>query len=90
MILEIVRSAIYILCLLTSAACAYLLFQGYVRSSTRLLLWSGLCFAFLAVNSLVVVLDIVVLADVDLQVWRHVAALLAVGTLLFGLVWETD
>ena len=34
--------------------------------------------------------DIVVLADVDLQAWRHVAALLAVGTLLFGLVWETD
>lgn len=28
----------YILCLQTSAACAYLLFQGYARSSTLLLL----------------------------------------------------
>ena len=90
MILEILQSAIYVLCLLTSAACAWLLFQGYARSSIRLLLWSGLCFAFLAVNSLVVVVDIMVLADVDLQAWRHAAALLAVGTLLFGLVWEAD
>jgi hypothetical protein len=90
MIVEIVKSAIYVLCLITSAACAWLLFQGYVRSSTRLLLWSGLCFAFLAINSLIVVLDIVVLADVDLQSWRHLAALAAVGTLLFGLVWEAD
>jgi len=90
MIFEILRSTLYVLCLITSAACAWLLFQGYARSSIRLLLWSGLCFAFLAVNSLVVVLDIVVLADADLQAWRHAATLLAVGTLLFGLVWETD
>jgi hypothetical protein len=87
---EIIKSAIYVLCLATSGACAYLLFQGYLRSSTRLLLWSGLCFALLAVNSLIVVLDILVLTGVDLQTYRHGAALLAVGTLIFGLVWETD
>ena len=90
MTVEIIKSAIYVLCLVTSAACAYLLFQGYLRSSTRLLFWSGLCFAFLAVNSLIVVLDMLVLAEVDLQTYRHVAAVLAVGTLIFGLVWETD
>ncbi len=81
---------IYGLCALTSAACAALLLRSYFGTRFRLLLWSGLCFAFLAVNSLVVVLDIVVLADADLQAWRHAATLLAVGTLLFGLVWETD
>jgi len=90
MMVEIIKSAIYILCLVTSAACAWLLLQGYLRSSTRLLLWSALCFAFLAINSLIVVLDIVVLADVDLQTFRHAAALVAVGTLIFGLVWEAD
>jgi hypothetical protein len=90
MIVEFVKSAIYILCLITSAACAWLLLQGYLRTSTRLLLWSALCFAFLAINSLIVVMDILVLTDWDLQEYRHGAALVAVGTLLFGLVWEAD
>ena len=90
MIVEVIKSAIYVLCLITSAACAYLLFQGYWRSSARLLLWSSICFAFLAINSLIVVFDMVLLSDVDFQSYRHAASLFAVGTLLFGLVWETD
>lgn len=56
----------------------------------RLLFWSGLCFGFLSLNSIVVIFDILVFPNANLQVFRHAASLAAVGTLLFGLVWETE
>ena len=79
---------IYVLCLLAGVLCTWLLLRGYRRSGTRLLLWSGLCFGFLSLNSLVVLTDILLLPAGDLQLLRHIASLAAVGTLLFGLVWE--
>ena len=85
-----VQVAIYTLCLIASAACALLLLRGFVRSQTRLLLWSGICFCFLSLNSLVVLFDLLIFADRDLQAWRHAASLMAVGVLLFGLVWESE
>lgn len=88
--MEMVKIAIYVLCVLTSAACSYLLIRGYWRSGTRLLFWSGLCFGFLSVNSIIVILDILVFSAADLQAFRHSASLAAVGALLVGLVWETE
>ena len=88
--LEPLNIAIYLLCLLTSSACAWLLLRGYLRSGTHLLLWSGVCFGFLALNSLAVILDIVVFPDIDLQTLRLGASLAAVCTLLVGLVWESE
>jgi hypothetical protein len=88
--METVKIAIYVLCILTSAACSYLLLRGYWRSGTRLLFWSGLCFGFLSLNSIIVILDILIFPGADLQAFRHSASLAAVGTLLFGLVWETE
>lgn len=79
---------IYVLCLLSAALCTVLLLRGYRRSRTRLLLWSGFCFGFLSLNSLVVLADILFFPARDLQILRHGASLAAVGTLLFGLVWE--
>ena len=81
---------IYVLCLLAAALCTWLLLRGYGRSGTRLLLWSGLCFGFLSLNSLVTILDIIFFPDRDLQLLRHGASLLAVGTLLVGLIWEGE
>ena len=46
-------AAIYLLCMLTSMACAGLLLVAWRRSRYRLLLWSGLCFAGLTLNNLV-------------------------------------
>ncbi|HEV2900624.1 MAG TPA: DUF5985 family protein [Pseudaminobacter sp.] len=88
--METLKIAIYVLCVLTSAACSYLLLRGYWRSGARLLFWSGLCFSFLSLNSIVVILDILIFPSADLQFFRHSASLAAVGTLLFGLVWETE
>lgn len=81
---------VYMLCLLTSATCAWLLITSYRRYRQRLLLWSGLCFCLLAVNSLLVFFDIVVLPDVDLSPLRQGTCLLAVAVLLFGFIWEGD
>lgn len=81
---------IYSMCALTSVACAWLSLRGYLRSRYRLLFWSGLCFAGLSVNNMLLVLDKVVLPMVDLTTWRLVAALTAVVLLLFGLIWEEE
>jgi hypothetical protein len=46
--------------------------------------------ALLAVNNLLVVIDLVVLPTVDLVPLRNLASLAAVSVLLFGFVWETE
>jgi antibiotic biosynthesis monooxygenase (ABM) superfamily enzyme len=85
------QSAVYLLCLATSATCAVLLARNYARTKARLLLWSSLCFAFLALNNLIVVIDILVFPTiVDLSLWRLAASLVAVGVLLYGFIWESE
>ena len=56
----------------------------------RLLLWSALCFLFLAGNNFLVVLDLLVLPDSDLRLPRTLTALVAVGVLLFGFIWDLE
>ena len=85
------QSAVYLLCLATSIACAVLLARSYMRTRARLLLWSSLCFTFLAVNNLIVVVDILVFPTmVDLSLVRLFASLIAVGVLLYGFIWESE
>jgi hypothetical protein len=85
-----VAEAVYILCAATSAACAVLLLRAYARSRARFLLWSGLCFAFLALNNVVLYLDLAVFPEVDLRVVRHGTALAGLVLLLWGLVWDAE
>ncbi len=88
--MELAKISVYFLCLLTAGACFALLLRGYARSGTRLLLWSAVCFGFLAVHSAVVIVELMLLPATDLQMLRHLASLAAVGFLLFGLVWEAE
>ena len=83
-------TAVYSLCLLTSALCAWLLVRSWLRSGARLLLWSGLCFVLLALNNLLVILDNVVLPDLDLSIPRDLSTLIGLAFLLYGFIWETD
>ena len=86
---EIFPATVYVLCLLTSAACAWMLGRSYHRNGTRLLLWSSVCFAFLAANNLVLVLDLVVWGkDVDWRIPRISLSLAAVASLIWGFIWE--
>ena len=83
-------AAVYLLCFLTSAACALLLARNYRRTGARLLLWSALCFVFLAANNLVVIFDLLLIREVDFRLVRHLLSLAALGVLLFGFIWDLD
>jgi hypothetical protein len=83
-------AAVYLLCFLTSSACAGLLARSYRRTGARLLLWSAICFLLLAFNNLAVILDLLILPDVDFRLARHLLALAAVGVLLFGFIWDLE
>lgn len=82
--------AVYGLCLVASALCAALLIRSWLATRQRLLLWSGACFSLLAVNNLLVVLDMVVFAAVDFTVARQLTSLGAVSVLIYGFIWEVD
>jgi Family of unknown function (DUF5985) len=82
--------AVYLLCFATSAGCGALLVRSYFRTRTSLLLWTATCFVLLAVNSFLVVVDIVLLPQVDLQILRLIVTLAAIATLLYGFIWEID
>lgn len=79
----------YVLCALTSLACAVLLFRAYRSSGTRLLLWSAVCFLGLAINNVLIVVDVSLLAETDLSSWRSLPALAGVVALIYAMIWET-
>ena len=83
-------ATIYGLCALTALLCTILLLEAYRRGGYGLLLWSGLCFAGLTVNNLLLVLDKLVFVAVDLSVWRMSVALVAMAVLLYGMIWSTE
>ena len=80
---------VYVLCALTAGLCAYLLARSYRRTRLRLLLWSAICFAGLALNNVLLFVDKVLVPDTDLSLLRSASAFVAVATLLYGLIWET-
>lgn len=84
------QAIVYFLCLAASAGCAALLVRSYARTRTRLLLWSAACFVLLALNNLLVVVDLLLLPTIDLLPLRRLASTLGVAVLLFGFIWESD
>jgi hypothetical protein len=85
-----IAETVYVLCAATSLVCAVLLFDGHRRSGLALLFWSGLCFAGLAANNLLLFVDLIVVPDVDLSLWRGGTALASLAVLIYGLVWESS
>jgi len=81
-------AVIYSLCAITSALCAWLLVRAYRGTSSRLLLWSSLCFAGLTLNNVALWLDKLVFPATDLTILRTSIGLLATLVLLYGLIWE--
>jgi len=82
--------AIYTLCALTSLISSWLLSRAYWRTRSRLLLWSAISFAGLALNNLALWVDKLVLPQIDLSVLRTSIALIAMLALLYGMVWESE
>lgn len=77
---------VYILCALTSLACAALLYRRFRQTRTPLLFWSALCFAGLALNNALLLIDLYVFPQLDLFMLRTGAALVGTVVLLWGLV----
>jgi hypothetical protein len=76
--------------MLTSLACAWLLFAGYRRTRHRLLFWSGSCFAVMTLNNMFLLLDKVVLPNINFLPYRLISALVALLLLLYGLIYEKE
>lgn len=89
--MEIFKFLLFLLAALTSFGCMVLLFRGYARTRARLLLWSGLCFIFLTLNNVLLFVDTIVWpTEVDLRLYRLVAALAGVACLLYAFIWEAE
>jgi hypothetical protein len=80
---------VYLCCALTSVLCAVMLLRGYRGHHVPLLLWSGLCFAALALENAVLFVDLIVLPAVDLSVVRSALGLLGPTLLVGGLIAES-
>ena len=80
--------AVYVVCAATSAGCAVLLLRAWRHSGVRLLFWSFWCFAFLAVNNTLLVVDLAIVRGTDLSVPRAATALAGLLLLLYGLIYD--
>lgn len=87
----VVISAFYLLCFAASLLCMVLLLRSYLRSRSRLLLWSTLCFVCLSINNLLLFIDVVVLpTQVDLLPLRQFSTIAGLGILLYGFIWDAE
>ncbi|MBX3452179.1 MAG: hypothetical protein KF777_21670 [Planctomycetaceae bacterium] len=80
--------AVFALSAVTAILCSSLLIRGYRRNRVRLLLWSGVCFAALALENLVLIVN--EYTTVDLNAFRLLVPLIGLMALLYGLLWEID
>ena len=84
-----IAEGIFLACGATSLVVAAMLLRQYLRVRSRLLLWSVICFVGLAANNVLVYVDMVMFTGVDLSLYRAVAGTIAVGIMVYALVWET-
>ncbi len=81
---------VYLLCTVTAMTCGMLLFRGFRRNRTRLLLWCALFFLALALENLAVFVDLIIVPDMDLYLFRASIALVGVVLLVVGLIWDVE
>ena len=88
--MQLLPSAVYFLCCLASLVALWLVYRSYRVAPTRFMLWSTLAFVALAVNNVLLFVDVVLLPDISLLPLRHAVALIAAGLLLYGFIWEAE
>jgi len=87
---NVFRITLYALAVLSSLACAVLLFRGYRRRRVRLLMWSAICFVGLTINNVALFVDLVIFPEVDLRLARVVPALIGMVFLLYGFICDAE
>ena len=83
-------AVVYVLCALTSFACAVLLLRAYAERRVNLLFWSGLGFIGFALSNIFLVIDIIMVPGMDLRLFRSVPVLAGLAVLIYGMVWDTE
>ena len=80
---------VYILCGVTSVACALLLNRQYRLTQGGLLLWSTWCFVCLALTNILLYIDLVMFPLTDISVLRNAITLAGMMMLLYGMIRES-
>ncbi len=81
-------AVVYVLCAVTSFACALLLLRAYRQRHIHLLYWSGLGFIGFALGNLFMVIDRMLVRDLSL--FRTVPVLAGLFVLIYGLVLDSE
>jgi hypothetical protein len=81
---------VYALCALTSLVCFALLLRQHRRAPSRLALRSSVAFLFFAVANAILFVDLIILPEVDLKLWRNSANLIGTLILLLALTGESQ
>lgn len=83
-------SIVFSLCALASIYVAYILAKAYRERPSRILFWSAICFSGLALNNIVLFIDLVLMpTEVTFALLRNTIIVASVGSLVYGLVWDT-
>jgi hypothetical protein len=63
--------------------------RSYRAGHARVLLWCAVCFIGLALSNVLLVVDLIVVPQIDLSLLRTGTAAIAMGLLVFGLIWRS-
>jgi hypothetical protein len=89
--MDVFKSVLFLLAIVTSLACMVLLFRGYMRSGLRILMWSALCFVCLSINNILLYIELVLLpTNMDLRMFRYGSALVGMLFLIYGFIRESE
>jgi hypothetical protein len=79
----------FILCMVTSVVSALLLWRAARGPTRRLLLWSAAFFIGMAVNNLLLFIDVVTGPQVDWLTPANIVMALSLAGLIYALIWES-
>ena len=88
--MNVFRISLYALAVLSSLACAVMLFRGYARRRVRLLMWSAICFVGLTISNVALFVDLIIFPEIDLRLARLLPALTGMVCLLYGFICDTE
>lgn len=82
-------AAVYLLCALTSILCAVMLLKAFRKSKARLLFWTCIGFAGIAINNILLVVDMIVFPEITTILdWRTLPAVICMTIMIYGLIIE--
>jgi len=77
---------VYLLCARTSLVCCVMLLRHHRREAEDLLFQSAMAFLCFALGNSLLFVDLVLVPDVDLKLWRNLITLAGVLILLLALI----